>query len=252
VTHLPVVGRRSGGGFEVDPALAGRIGEALAVVNGPSTEAEVEAARRAGESVRRVIERLTATSAPPELLAEVTARMDEALRMLEPHSVLRSYRGSSEASGLAQDRAFFDWSPLLGLSNPVAPPIRVSIEDGKVVGRGRFGIAYEGPPGCVHGGLIAAAFDEILGLTQSLSGAVGMTGTLTIRYRRPTPLHRDLRFEGTVEGVAGRKVTTSARLWADDELTAEATGLFVTISPEKFQALQQQRLGPGGRAPGGD
>ena len=32
----------------------------------------------------------------------------------------------------------------------------------------RFGAAYEGPPGSVHGGIIAAAFDEVLGMTQSL------------------------------------------------------------------------------------
>ena len=36
----------------------------------------------------------------------------------------------------------------------------------------------------------------VLGAAQTFSGAPGMTGTLTIRYRKPTPLHTDLRFEG--------------------------------------------------------
>ena len=55
-----------------------------------------------------------------------------------------------------------------------------------------FGSAYEGPPGHVHGGYVAAAFDELLGMTQSLGGMPGMTGTLTVRYRRPTPLRTEL------------------------------------------------------------
>ncbi len=110
-----------------------------------------------------------------------------------------------------------------------------------IVGYVRFGSAYEGPPGCVHGGLIAAGFDEVLGLTQSLSGQAGMTGRLTVHYRRPTPLHTDLRFEGRLDAVSGRKVLTSCRLYAGEEVTAEATGLFVTIAPERFQAMAAHR-----------
>ena len=102
--------------------------------------------------------------------------------------------------------------------------------DGNVVGRARFGSAYEGPPGCVHGGFVAAAFDEVLGLAQSLSGQPGMTGTLSVRYRKPTPLHTDLRFVGKLVGVDGRKILTHGELWAGELLTAEADGLFGSLS----------------------
>lgn len=229
-----------------DPALAERMAEALAAINEPAGEPAVAAAREVGEALRRVIDRLTATSAPPEVLDRAREQLEGVGELLRPYNSLRRYEGSSEASGLFHDRAFFDWSPQLGLSNPLAPPIHVAVEDGIVVGRARFGIAYEGPPGCVHGGFIAAAFDEVLGVTQSLSGQVGMTGTLTIRYRRPTPLNADLRFEGRVDSVSGRKVTTSGRLLAGEQLTAEATGLFITISPESFSALSAQRERPDG------
>jgi len=110
-----------------------------------------------------------------------------------------------------------------------------------IVGRVRFGSAYEGPPGCVHGGYVAAAFDEVLGLTQSLSGQVGMTANLSVNYRRPTPLHTDLRFEGRLDGISGRKVTTSGVLLAGGEVTAEASGLFITVTPERFASLAALR-----------
>jgi acyl-coenzyme A thioesterase PaaI-like protein len=206
----------------------------------------VRAARHAGEALRQVVDRLTATSAPPEVLDAVAEQAQVLVEMLAPYSSVRDYRGASEASGLAHGRAFFDWSPMLGIAHPLAPPLRVAVEDGIVVARGRFGIAYEGPPGCVHGGFIAAAFDEVLGLTQSLAGQVGMTGTLTVKYRRPTPLHSDLRFEGRVESVSGRKVTTVGRLLAGEDMTAEATGLFITISPERFSSFESMRERPDG------
>ncbi len=225
----------------VDAEVLDRMREGLAGLAGPVVDDDVAAAREVGEALRRVIDRLTATSAPPEVLREAAARLAGVEDMLRPYRAVRSYKGLAEASGLGHDRAFFDWSPLLGLANPIAPPMPVSIEGRMVVGRARFGIAYEGPPGCVHGGFIAAAFDELLGLTQSLSGKVGMTGTLTVKYRRPTPLHTELRLEGTVDSVNGRKVLTSGRMLAGDVLTAEATGLFISIQPEEFRALSPQR-----------
>ena len=42
----------------------------------------------------------------------------------------------------------------------------LGVADEHVVGHVVFGDAYEGPPGCVHGGFIAAAFDEVLGFTS--------------------------------------------------------------------------------------
>jgi len=59
-----------------------------------------------------------------------------------------------------------------------------------------FSSAFEGGPGWVHGGYIAAAFDELLGLVQSLTGKAGMTGTLKVRYRNPCPLHTEILMEG--------------------------------------------------------
>ncbi len=227
--------------FEIDEARAAGMAERLVAVEGPVTD-DVAAARQAGEALRRIIDRFTATSAPPGVLREIVARLAPVEELLEPHGqVVRGYVGTAEASGLGPDRAFFDWSPLLGLANPLAPPMRVWVDGRSIAGRARFGIAYEGPPGCVHGGIIAAAFDELLGLTQSLSGQAGMTGTLTVKYRRPTPLHRVLRLEGTVDSVSGRKVLVSGRMYCGETLTAEATGLFVSMKAETFRALADQR-----------
>ncbi len=151
------------------------------------------------------------------------------------------YEGFGEAANSGDPFAFFDHSPMLGQANPLAPPIELWVDDGVVHGRATFGAAYEGPPGCVHGGFVAAAFDEVLGSTQSLSGRPGMTARLAVDYRKPTPLHTELRFEGELVGVDGRKITTIGRVYAGSLLCAEAEALFVTIDLNRFSDLIAQR-----------
>ena len=104
-----------------------------------------------------------------------------------------------------------------------------------------FGSAYEGPPGCVHGGYVAGAFDELLGATQSLSGAPGMTGTLTVRYETPTPLHTELRLEGELDRIERRKIFVVGRMFAGDTLTATANGIFISMKPNQFVDLVSDR-----------
>jgi acyl-coenzyme A thioesterase PaaI-like protein len=119
--------------------------------------------------------------------------------------------------------------------------MRLRQEGDVVVGEITFGSAYEGPPGCVHGGYVAGAFDELLGATQSLSGAPGMTGTLTVRYRSPTPLHVPVIMRGRIRGVEGRKIFAEGTLHHEDRLCAEAEGIFISIRPETFLALKAER-----------
>lgn len=196
--------------------------------------------RRLSAAMREVIERLVTTDAPEAELRAVADRLESYAEHLRGHPVRTRLEGFAESANAGEDRGFFDYSPLIGLANPLAPPIRLAEEDGTVVGQVRFGQAYEGPPGHVHGGFIAASFDEVLGYTQSLTGSPGMTGTLQVVYRAPTPLHVELRFEGRVDRVEGRKIFTTATLHADGRLCAEASGIFISLGREHFQRLAER------------
>jgi len=144
------------------------------------------------------------------------------------------------------ENGFFDRSPIVGLSNPLAAPLALEMgtdEEGRriVIGRVVFNAAYEGPPGNVHGGMVAAAWDEVLGMAQSLSGQAGFTGTLTVRYRSPTPLYEPLEFNAWVDRVEGRKIFTAGRCYAGDRLTSEADAIFITVDRSKFEQLLAER-----------
>jgi acyl-coenzyme A thioesterase PaaI-like protein len=208
--------------------------------------------RRLAAAMRQVIERLTSSDAPEDELRVAADRLEQYAEHLATHPRRKRYVGASEsaladAGGSRSDvrrllgPGHFDFSPLIGRSNPLAPPIEVREEGGRVHADAVFGSAYEGPPACLHGGYVAAAFDEVLGFAQSLTGNPGMTGRLEVSYRSPTPLHTRLRFEAWVESVVGRKITARCTLHAGDRLCAEATGLFIAIKPGTFEKLIAQR-----------
>ncbi len=223
--------------------------------------AEVQPRRRAawevGDAMREIIDRLVDTTATTEDLQLIQAQLADVAARLSQFDYGRKYDSYSEAS-VAGDQdgtptppvGHADFSPLLGRSNPLAPPMELSIEGNTVCATVTFGHAYEGPPGHVHGGIVAAAFDEILGATQALSGSPGMTGRLSVSYRAPTPLHTPLRFESTLDGVNGRKISTSARLYdvsagssGEKRLCAEADGLFISVDFSKIAAMRADRDG---------
>jgi acyl-coenzyme A thioesterase PaaI-like protein len=197
--------------------------------------------RRLAAAMRVVIERLVTSDAPEQELSAAADALERYAERLTTHPRLNRYEGFAETANAGDVGAFFDQSPVIGLANPLAPPMRLRAEGQRVLGTARFGSAYEGPPGCVHGGCIASAFDELLGFAQSLTGNPGMTGTLTIRYRKPTPLHTDLQFDAEVIRVEGRKIFTEGRVHAGNTLTAEADGIFLSIDRARFEALQKAR-----------
>jgi acyl-coenzyme A thioesterase PaaI-like protein len=127
----------------------------------------------------------------------------------------------------------FAYDPVIGLANPIAPPVAVTIDGDKVVhGTANLDRQYEGPPGYVHGAVIAAIFDLLLGLANAVAGNMGMTGTLTVKYRRPTPLKTDLSITARVVRSEGRKAITHGTIYAGDTLTAECEGLFISLTKE--------------------
>jgi acyl-coenzyme A thioesterase PaaI-like protein len=202
-----------------------------------------EEVRALADAVRALIHEMVATSAPMEVFAGVAEDLREVARRFEPYPREFLYQGVRESALADADEVGsdyegpFDLSPLLGRANPLAPPLRLQVEDDRVAGTATFGPAYEGPPGCVHGGYVAAAFDELLGLVQMLGGQPGMTGRLVVNYRSPTPLQTELRLEGRIDRVEGRKTICTGQIYAGDVLCAEAEGLFVSVDFEKIRAI---------------
>ena len=116
---------------------------------------------------------------------------------------------------------------VVGLRNAVAPPLVIDHDEtGRAWSDFHLGAAYEGPPGLVHGGVSALLLDQMLGEAAGAGGKPGMTGTLTLRYRRGTPLG-DLRAEAWIDRSEGIKTWAKGHLMDAEGVTVEAEGLFI-------------------------
>jgi acyl-coenzyme A thioesterase PaaI-like protein len=171
-------------------------------------------------------------------------KVDEAITHIE--AAIEAVGVTGVVGSAAAESHFSDRSPFYGAMNPISMPMVMTKDEsfgefGAVIGTGTFTEPYEGPPGHIHGGFIAAAFDEVLGMAQSLTGRPGMTGTLTIKYRAPTPLNTPIVYKGWVDRVEGRKIFCKGQSFNGETLCAEAEVLFLSMPPEMMDLLRKGR-----------
>ncbi|CAB4322379.1 MAG: hypothetical protein F2520_00555 [Actinobacteria bacterium] len=202
---------------------------------------EEEAARRAAAAVRRLIVALSATSASIEDLDRIADAVDAITASVPAGApddlVVPGDFSVISDTAIRQSHRLRERSPFIGQANPVAPPMHVVFTEDAIEATVTLGSLFEGPPGCVHGGFVAAMFDEVLGAAQVHSGKAGMTGRLTVHYRSPTPLNEELRLAAKLIRVEGRKILCTATLHAGERLCADAEGLFVTVNLDKMRAM---------------
>lgn len=140
--------------------------------------------------------------------------------------------------GLGQESHIrYTRSPLSGELNPIAPPVSYQYGDNSIVASVRFHEGYQGPPACVHGGIVAALLDDALGRTRHLTGRNCVTGSLNITYKRPTPLNADLTVEARIEEILDRKFRVTGEILHEGHVTASAEAVFVFLDDKKFNAL---------------
>ncbi|WP_077097662.1 PaaI family thioesterase [Mycobacterium terramassiliense] len=176
------------------------------------------------ESVRRLIDVTIRTEAGATSVAAATANVDYAVERLS--EVLMP--GSFGVRPTVDGQPVASGNVLIGIRNPVAPPLTVHRNaDGAVWTEVTLGAAYEGPPGHAHGGVCAMILDHVLGATAHQPGRPAYTGTLTLRYVRGTPLG-PVRVEARVDRIDGVKTFAKGRIADNRGTTVEAEGVFIT------------------------
>ncbi len=108
---------------------------------------------------------------------------------------------------------------------------------------------FQGYPGVLHGGIVAAMIDEISGRAHMGSDPLNprfmFTAKLEVKYRRNVPIGRPLK----IIGKAGKSRGKSAEAWAGiydaetDELLAEGNSLLIDVPAEQFDKSRLEELG---------
>lgn len=180
---------------------------------------------RATEAARRVIDALLRTDRGNANLERVAEELNGVAQHLESHSPAVEERLIDMWNGEGVTRH----DPVTGLENAIAPPLVLEGKsDGSVEGTVELTLAYQGPPGHVHGGVSALLLDHTLGVANAWSGKSGMTAQLNIRYHSPTPLFEPLTVTAKLDTVDGRKINTVGNIrTADGRICVSVEGLFI-------------------------
>ena len=186
------------------------------------------AKRRVAQALRELTEVLVTSTPAIEDMNDIAERLELQARQFA-HTPRRYGLMEFMADGNhgAHGEINHELNAVAGMSNPLSPGLNMWFEDGVALGTVRCGYAYEGPPNHVHGGFVAAIFDQFMGMAQLMGKAPGMTGTLKVRYLRPTPLNIKLELRAELQKVDGRKTLMAATMYAEDQLTATCEALFV-------------------------
>lgn len=187
-----------------------------------------EAKRELAQAVRELTEALVTSNSTPEHLAEITASLreqTESLRAAPRLFGVKAFMHSGEHG--RHGEVNHELNGVGGWSNPLSPGLNMWVDGREAWGTVTCHFGYEGPPGFVHGGYVAAIFDQFLGMAQIMGKSPGMTGSLTVRYHRPTPLNTELRLHATLEENVGRKTLVTGEMFAGEVLTASCEALFI-------------------------
>jgi uncharacterized protein (TIGR00369 family) len=127
----------------------------------------------------------------------------------------------------AQNRCFG-----CGPANPTGLQLEFLLtEDGTVVCLPTIPTTYEGPPGFVHGGIIATLLDEAMSKSVRARGLTAVTGQMEVNYLRPVHSATPIRIEGRLLRSEGRKHWTEARILdARNHELAKAKGIFIQVN----------------------
>jgi len=191
-------------------------------------------------ALRRLITLSVSSAAPATVTAEAAAQLEaigDRLDEFVPDPV--PYLYVVDPAVVAAPEALAPFDVVTGPYSPLAVPVEISLDPPRALGHARFTKPYEGPPGCVHGAVLCGVFDMVFTAANRLARAAGPTIELSVRYRRPTRLGTDTRFEAWVSDRHGRITTTAGRALQGGEVTLEATGRFVRLPRDRVLGLGQ-------------
>jgi acyl-coenzyme A thioesterase PaaI-like protein len=198
---------------ELDPAAAH---SKAAELRGGAEYAELHTAQRLLQ------DRLAGARLPGPLAKEITERLHELNEQLAAYQVPEPDRVDG-------------WRPdLPGRGLPLLPPFVIDEEDERSLrGRVTFTRFYLGGNGAAHGGSQPLLFDDLLGrVVNHHQDGVARTASLTVNYRRVTPLDVELTVEGSLDRIDGRKRFASARLFDPaGVLLSDCAAMFLRLLP---------------------
>ena len=194
-----------------------------------------QARQRLAIATRALNEKLVNTDIDPELAAALTEKIEGLTAELnQAQQVDRLVDMAKRGERGSIDDVMGELVSVGGRSHPCSPELLWQEASNRITGTVRFNQAFEGPPGHVHGGWVAGVLDHIMGMTHVRTGHPGMTGGLSVRYLKPTPLNQLIEISAEATELDDKRTKVKGTMRCGETTTATAEAIFVRVDREKF------------------
>jgi acyl-coenzyme A thioesterase PaaI-like protein len=201
-----------------------------------------EAREGAAASLRALNHAFAAHDPADDALASIAETANE-LTLLASEAPTRDrlalMRNGPEGSILGgsgfEDRAVGGWA------NPTGVELEVRFDGGEVIADVVLRRAFEGAPGRAHGGIVAAAFDDVTGFVIGRLQEPAFTGELTVRYLAAVPVDEPLEIRARLDGRERRKLFISAELRTSGAVVATCRAVYITVDLSRFAGAPDPR-----------
>ena len=194
-----------------------------------------QARQRLASATRALNEKLVSTDIDPELAAALIEKIEGlAAELSQAQQVTGLVDMAKRGQRGTIDDVMGELVSVGGRSHPCSPELRWQEASNRITGTVKFSQAFEGPPGHVHGGWVAGVLDHLMGMTHVRTGHPGMTGGLSVRYLKPTPLNQRIGVSAQATELDDKRTEVKAEMRFGETTTAKAEAIFVRVDREKF------------------
>ena len=143
---------------------------------------------------------------------------------------------SNFSNGVSLQDVYSDTSFVSGRNSAESMKLEPTIKNHNVYAKYVFKEKFHGPPGLVHGGILASVLDDVMGYTPVTQNIMAFTAKLEINYIFPVSIDKEFEIFAWAHKIDGKKVYAESIIKREDKVYVEGKGLFIDlgIGPPEF------------------
>jgi len=188
----------------------------------------------AAAALRRLNRAFSTFEVGADELRDLTRRADDLAGRLEggrrrhKEEDAAAFNGDSTTIAIGAAVEFDPFSACGGRLHPSSVGLAIERDgDASVLATVTVDPMFQGPPGRVHGGIVALIVDEVTACVNRVAGHRAFTARLTVNLRAPAPTGTELTFRAWLRERAGRKIIVDAEGRTNAGIFVDGEALFV-------------------------
>ncbi len=148
-----------------------------------------------------------------------------------------------EEGMLLQD-IYPDSSFVSGSKNPQSMRMKPIVKNNFVYANYIFEDRFAGGPGLVHGGILSAALDDLMGYATVLHNRMCVTANLEVNFITPVPVEKEYELFAWVKDIDGKKISTESAIRTEEKIHVESRALFIDLGENAFKHFAPEKNYP--------